>query len=241
MINRPRFLIAICVGLSLAGLGMAQDKQIDVLTPSPDETRFGPATLCESATGAAHLSDKRSLRLSLTIPNKQTYKIGETAAFHLTVKNMGGDTIAIPSEVCSAKSSLANQPGVMEACINLKHTTPSGEGDWFTGPCLCGREDSKDLTELEPEQSIVVRGTVKILLTDTDLFSAVYGGQTPTLFLEPDISFSRHHFPPQGGKKALDGCIEDIPTKVEAESKASIQIMAAARDKSHWDAPPEQK
>lgn len=241
MMNRSRFLMAICVGVLLAGPCNAQDKQIDVLTPSPDETRFGPATLCEKATGAATLSDKRSLQLSLTIPNKQTYKIGETAAFQLTVRNMGSNAISIPSEVCSAKSSLANQPGVLEACINLKHTTPSGEGDWFTGPCLCGREDKKDLTELEPEQSIVVRGTVKILLTDTELFSAVYVGQTPTLFLEADISFSRQHFPPQGGKNALDGCIEDVPTKVEAENKSSIQIMAAARDKSHWDAPPEQK
>jgi hypothetical protein len=241
MMDRSRFLMAICVALCVAGPAKAQDKQIDVLTPSPDETRFDPATLCEMAAGATALSDKRSLRLSLTIPNKQTYKIGETAAFRLTVKNMGSDAIAIPSEVCSAKSSLANQPGVLEACINLKHTTPSGEGDWFTGPCLCGREDNKGLTELEPEQSIVVRGAVKILLTDTELFSAVYAGQKPTLFLEPDINFSRQHFPPRGGKNALDGCIEDVPTKVEVENKASIQIMAAARDRSHWDAPPEQK
>jgi hypothetical protein len=240
MTKRCSFILALAwISVFCVPIAHAQDKRIDVFTSITDKTRFGPATLCDQGSDTM-VSSERSVRLSLVLPNKPTYKIGETALFEITVKNAGNAAIAIPSEACSKKSSLAYESGILEACINLNYTTPTGENDWFTGPCLCGREDKKDLMELQPGQSVVIRGGAYVV-TDGDLFSATYRGESPTLILHPDISFSRQHFPPQGTKSALDGCIDDMPTQVEAENSTSLQIMAAPRDKNHWDAPPPRK
>jgi hypothetical protein len=226
------------VGLFSASILSAQDKRLDVFTPGRDQTRFGPSMLCNDTANPA--STNISLRLSLIIPGKQSYKIGEKALFEITVENSGNSTVEVPSEACSEKSSVAYQSGVLEACINLNYITPAGENDWFTGPCLCGREDKKDLTELEPGQSIVVRGGAEIL-TGGELFSTTYHGEKPTLLLQPDINFSRQHFPIEGGKRALDGCVDDIPARVEVENSASLQIAAGRHDKHPWDAPPNSK
>jgi hypothetical protein len=236
MIKHCSFVLALAwISVFSVLIASSQDKRIDVFTPGTDSTRFGPAMLCDKELRTMVSSD-RSLRLSLVLPDKQTYGIGETAVFEITVKNSGNSAIAIPHEACSKKSSLEYHSGVLEACVNLNYMTPTGENDWFTGPCLCGREDDKDLTELQPGQSVVIRGGADIVV-DADLFSATYRGERPTLILQPDISFSRQHFPPQGGKTALDGCIDDLPTQVEAQNSASLQVMATPHDKNHRDAP----
>ena len=88
---------------------------------------------------------------------------------------------------------------------------------------------------------MVVHGNAVVLLSP-ELFGATYNGEKPTLILTPDLDFSREFFP-AGKSKAIDGCVEDIPARVEAEAKASIQVVAAPRDKkeSHWDAPRDPK
>jgi hypothetical protein len=185
--------------------------------------------LCEDITKPA-ISPARSLALSLVLPEKETYKVGEKAVFELTIRNSGTETVVVPSEACSEKSALANRPGVLEACINLNYTAQGGENDWFTGSCLCGREDSRNLKELKTGESMVIRGNAEILL-GPELFGATYSGEKPTLILTPDMSFFREHFPTQEGSKAIDGCVEELPTRIEAEGNASVQIVAATRDK----------
>jgi len=212
-----------------APFARSQEIRIDALSFKRDETRFGPAMLCEDITKPA-ISPARSLTLSLVLPEKQTYEVGEMAVFELTIRNSGTETVAVPSEACSEKSALANRPGVLEACINLNYNTQGGENDWFSGSCLCGREDSRNLKELKTGESMVIRGNAEILL-GPELFGATYSGEKPSLILTPDMSFSREHFPTQEGSKAIDGCVEELPTRIEAEGNASIQILAGTQNK----------
>jgi hypothetical protein len=186
-----------------APVAISQDRRIDVVTSKRDETESGPGMLCEDAKKPT-VSTGRHLSLSIGLMDKQTYKVGEKAIFELTIRNSGIETVLIPAQACSEKSALANQPGVMEACINLDYTTPGGEHDWLTGPCLCGREDSKNLNELKTGESIVVRGDPEIVL-GPELFPATYNAEKPTLILAADLSVSREHFPIQEGSKAIDG------------------------------------
>jgi hypothetical protein len=220
------YALILCVPLA-----RSQELRIDALSAKRDETRFAPGMLCENAKTPA-TSPERHLSLSLVISDKQTYKVGEGLIFELTLKNLGTELILVPSEACSEESALANRPGVMQACINLDYTTSAGDGDWFTGPCLCGREDSRNLKELKTGESMVVRGNAEVLL-GAELFGATYNGEKPSLILPPDMSFSREHFPAQEGSKAMDGCVEELPTRVEAENNASVQIAAAFRDKKN--------
>jgi hypothetical protein len=232
MTNKPQLLqMVVCALIVCAPLARSQETRIDVLSAKRDETRFGPGMLCEDITKPA-ISPARSLALSLVLPEKQTYKVGEEAAFELTIRNSGTETVVVPSEACSEKSALANRPGVLETCINLNYTTSAGDGDWFTGPCLCGREDSKNLKELKTGESMVVRGNAEVLL-GAELFGATYNGEKPSLILTPDMSFFREHFPAQEGSKAIDGCVEELHTRIEAENNASVQIAAAPRNKKN--------
>lgn len=239
MMNLSKFVLVAVCGFCIVSIAKAQDWRIDALAPGRDDTRIGPGTLCDESTTTAHHSN-RSLRLSLIVRDRQAYKIGERAFFEITIKNSGSGTIKVPSQACSKDSPLAYQSGVLEACINLNYTTSAGATDWFTGPCLCGREDSKNLIELEPGESLVVQGNAEIL-TGGEVFATAYQGQKPTLILEPDINFVREYFPPGGGKNALDGCVDEIATQVEAENKASLQIAGVPHyEKSPLDAPPQQ-
>jgi hypothetical protein len=220
-------------GFSL-GVVRSQDAPRIDLTNVKEETRFGSGTICEGSKGPQGVGNSGPrLSLSLSIPGKQTYKIGEKLAFDLTVRNSGIDSVLVPTEACSKSSAISNRPGTMEACINLLFTDSKGRSDWFTGPCLCGGPDegSSSLRKLKTGDSMVIDGKGKVVLTDPQSFNEAYSGERPTLMLTPDLNFFPQHFPTGEGSKAIDGCVEKIGVQIETESTASVQIGAAARTK----------
>jgi hypothetical protein len=225
---KSKSLLMVFLALALdAALARSQDSTRVDLTQVAEETRFGPAMVCHRMTAA--IPEERHLELSLLIPNnKESYRVGEKLPFELTVSNSGQETVNFPTQACSQKSQIANRPGVTEACINLNFVTPEGEEDWFTGPCLCGRDDS--LKELQHGSSLMIRANADLTLSDAMLLSDVYNGEKPTLILTPDVSLARQYFPTMTGSKAIDGCVEKIAAETQANSASSIQISAALRE-----------
>jgi hypothetical protein len=227
-------LTTLCtVGLAL-GVARSQDLPRVDLANVKEETRFGAATICEGSKGSQTFDTSgRLLALSLSIPDKQTYKIGEKVTFDVTLRNSGIDSVLVPTEACSKSSAVADRPGVIEACINLLFTDSKGRSDWFTGPCLCGGPDESSVTlkKLKAGDSIVISGKAEAVLSDPESFNDVYNGERPTLILMPDIDFFRQHFPTAEGSKPVDGCVEKMEVQIAAESKVSVQIAAAPRAK----------
>lgn len=146
MTNRNRIVRAIVCLLFLNTRPARSQETTSVdVTSIAEQTRFGPAIRCGAATAPeTPVISKQRLGLSLLIPGRQSYRVGEKLTFELTIRNMGRETVIIPTEACLQSSPIANHSGVTEACINLDFLTPEGESNRLQDPAYVGNRAETD-------------------------------------------------------------------------------------------------